>query len=266
MEITVANKNHNFLKLLFFVMGYVCLIGISILSVYGTDENTPEHVKALQGTVVELAAVLVLTGIYLCIGRKIFISAAEYKLSFSRKKIIAGIFLISPLIVFLYANVISFNFESIYGEIEKATWSDVIEDIMYFPLCAIIGPIFEELCCRVMCITFTSTKAGKTISFIFTTILFALCHGANFWIHIPGALIYGLVLLLTKNIMLTISLHIAWNSATFTVPVLSRTIGLIMPGKVYGIWESPLIAIIIFIFAFIVGACMILNGVIRKKQ
>ena len=40
-EGTVIKQNHNFLKLMSFVLGYIFLLGISMLSVYGVNDETP---------------------------------------------------------------------------------------------------------------------------------------------------------------------------------------------------------------------------------
>ena len=54
-EGTVIKQNHNFLKLMSFVLGYIFLLGISMLSVYGVNDETPLYREVLQGTLAELA-------------------------------------------------------------------------------------------------------------------------------------------------------------------------------------------------------------------
>ena len=48
-EGTVIKQNHNFLKLMSFVLGYIFLLGISMLSVYGVNDETPLYREVLQG-------------------------------------------------------------------------------------------------------------------------------------------------------------------------------------------------------------------------
>ena len=137
---------------------------------------------------------------------------------------------------------------------------------MTLPLCAILGPVFEEFCCRVMCISVFKSKKGKIIALIFTTFLFAICHGANFVIHLPGGLIFGIVFIVSQNIMLVIVLHMAWNTATYIVPDLSQAVSLLMPQETRGIWGSPIIAVAIFVIAFIVGVIMIVKNINNEKE
>lgn len=50
MRENVAEKNHNFLKIVSFVLGYVFLLGISVLSVYGVNDEASICREVLQGT------------------------------------------------------------------------------------------------------------------------------------------------------------------------------------------------------------------------
>lgn len=260
MKKASAKQNHNFLKLISFVLGYIFLLGISILSVYGVNDETPIYREVLQGTLTELAGVCAIIALYLCVIRKKLAAVAVYKLSYSNRKVITGLFLACPLVVFLYANIINANFSNIYQIIEKTSWLELAQDLLFVPLTAILGPVFEEFCCRVMCISVFKSKTGKIIAFILTTLLFAFCHGSDFASHIPGGLIFGIVFLVSENIMLTVVLHMAWNTATFIVPDLSRAVALLMPQEVSGIWGSPVIAVVIFVAAFITGAGMIVKN------
>lgn len=266
MEGTVVKQNHNFLKIVSFVLGYVFLLGISVLSVYGVNDETSIYREVLQGTLVELVAVCAIIVLYLCVIRKKLTAAAEYRISYSNKKVIIGLFLACPLVVFLYANIVNTNFSNIYQVVEKTSWLELAQDLLFVPLCAILGPVFEEFCCRVMCISVFRSKTGKIIALIFTTLLFALCHGADFVAHIPGSLIFGIVFIVSQNIMLTIALHMAWNTATFIVPDLSQAVALLMPQKMRGIWGSPIIAVVIFAVAFIIGVVMVVKNFNKEKE
>jgi len=117
-----------------------------------------------------------------------------------------------------------------------------------------------------MCISVFKSKTGKIIAFILTTVLFAFCHGSDFASHIPGGLIFGIVFLVSENIMLTIVLHMAWNTATFIVPDLSQAVALLMPQKVKGIWGSPIIAVVILVLAFIIGVIMLMKNFNKEKE
>lgn len=266
MEGTVVRENHNFLKIASFALGYALLLGISVLSVYGVNDQTPLMREVLQGTLVELAAVGVVLVFYLCLLRKKLTAAAEYKLGYSNRKLVIGLFLVCPLLVFLYANISHANFTNIYQAVEKTSWIELGKDLLFFPLCAILGPIFEEFCCRVMCISGFKSMKGKIIALILTTLLFAFCHGADFMNHIPGGLIFGIVFIVSQNIMLTIALHMAWNTATFIVPDLSQAVALLTPGEVKGVWDSPIIAMVIFAVAFIIGIVLIMKNINEKKE
>jgi len=70
MEGTVIKQNHNFLKLMSFVLGYIFLLGISMLSVYGVNDETPLYREVLQATLAELAGVCAIIALYLCVIRK----------------------------------------------------------------------------------------------------------------------------------------------------------------------------------------------------
>ena len=264
-EGTVIKQNHNFLKLMSFVLGYIFLLGISMLSVYGVNDETPLYREVLQGTLAELG-VCAIIALYLCVIRKKLAAAAVYKLSYSNKKVITGLFLACPLVVFLYANIVNVNFSNIFQAVEKTSWLELAQNLLFVPLAAILGPVFEEFCCRVMCISVFKSKTGKIIAFILTTVLFAFCHGSDFASHIPGGLIFGIVFLVSENIMLTIVLHMAWNTATFIVPDLSQAVALLMPQKVKGIWGSPIIAVVILVLAFIIGVIMLMKNFNKEKE
>ena len=77
-----------------------------MLSVYGVNDETPLYREVLQGTLAELAGVCAIIALYLCVIRKKLAAAAVYKLSYSNKKVITGLFLACPLVVFLYANIV----------------------------------------------------------------------------------------------------------------------------------------------------------------
>ena len=257
-------RKHNFLKLVSFVLGYVIAGATSILASYGINEDTPAGKKAIQAAGVEFAAVCILILLYVFVIRRLFTAAAEYRTSCSNKKLLIGIFLIYPFIVFIYSNLLYLSSGNLLQPIEETDWSEVLQDLMLLPVSAILGPIFEEFCCRIMCISVFESKFGKTLSLILTTLLFALCHGAGFISKIPNGLIYGLVLILSKNIMIPIALHMAWNLSAFIVPLLSHTVMLFMPQGTKGIGDSPVIAIIIFAVTFLIGVVMILKN--RKAK
>lgn len=265
MEGTVVNKNHNFLKLVSFVLAYVILMTVGLLSVYGINDKTSIVREVLQGTLVELVGVIITIILYVFVLRKTFTASAEYKLTYSNKNVILGIFFACPLIVFLKVNIF-YNLSNIFQPIEITSWHEISEDLLTLPLCAILGPVFEEFCCRVMCISVFKSKKGKIIALIFTTFLFAICHGANFVIHLPGGLIFGIVFIVSQNIMLVIVLHMAWNTATYIVPDLSQAVSLLMPQETHGIWGSPIIAVAIFVIAFIVGVIMIVKNINKEKE
>lgn len=259
-EETVTKQNHNFLKIVSFVLGYIFLLGISILSVYGVNDETSIYKEVLQGTLVELVGVCVVIGLYLNVIRKKLTAAAEYKISYLNKKVIIGLFAACPFVVFLYANIVNADFNNIYQVVEKNSWHELAQDLLFVPLSAILGPVFEEFCCRVMCISVFRSKVGKIIALIFTTLLFAFCHGADFLNHISGGLIFGIVFIISQNIMLTIVLHMAWNTATFIVPDLSQAVALLMPREIKGIWGSPIIVVVVFVIAFIIGVTTIMKN------
>lgn len=265
MEETVVKKEHNFLKIISFALGYIFMLGITVLSVYGVKDESSLYREVMQGTLVELGGVCAIITLFLCVIRKKLTAAAEYQITYSNRKVIVGFFLACPLIVFLYANIVNTNFTNIYQVVEKTSWRELGQDLLFLPLYAILGPVFEEFCCRVMCISVFRSRVGKILAFIFTTLLFALCHGANFVTHIPGGVVYGMVFLVSKNIMLTIALHMAWNTATFIVPDLSQAVALLMPQEMNGIWGSPIIAVVLFVVAFIAGVAMIIKNLNKEK-
>ena len=59
MEGTAVNKNHNFLKLVSFILAYVIILAVSLLSFYGLSDETSIVREVLQGTLVELVGVIV---------------------------------------------------------------------------------------------------------------------------------------------------------------------------------------------------------------
>ena len=255
-----VRRKHNFLKLVSFVLGYFFAGATSILAGYGIDEGSPAYREALQATLVELAVVLILVLMYAFVIRRLFAAAAEYRTSCSNKKLLLGIFLIYPLIVFLYTNLLLSGSADIYRPIEVTDRAEVMHDLMLLPMTAIIGPIFEEFCCRVMCISVFESKFGKTLALIVTTILFALCHGSAFAAKIPTGLLYGIVLIASKNIVIPIVLHMAWNLSAFIVPTLTYIIMLFGPKDMTGIFGSPMIAVIIHVIAFMVGVILIIKN------
>ena len=255
-----VRRKHNFLKLVSFVLGYFFAGATSILAGYGINEDAPAYREALQATLVELASVCILILLYVFVIRRLFVAAAEYRTSCSDKKLLLGIFLIYPLIVFLYSNLLLSGSGDIYRPIEQADRAEIMNDLMLLPMSAIIGPIFEEFCCRVMCISVFESKFGKTLSLIVTTILFALCHGAAFAAKIPTGLIYGIVLIASKNIVIPIALHMAWNLSAFIVPALSYIVMLFVPQDTVGIFGSPMIAVVIHVIAFITGLTLIVKN------
>ena len=180
--------------------------------------------------------------------------------------VIIGIFFVCPLIVFLYANILYNDLGNIFQPIENTSWNEILEDILTLPLCAILGPMFEEFCCRVMCISVFKSKIGKIIALAFTTFLFAICHGADFLNRIPGGLLYGIVFIVSQNIMLVIVLHMAWNTAIYVVQDTSRVFALLMPQDTHGIWGSPIIAVVVFVIAFVIGVIMIVKNISREKD
>ncbi len=266
MEGTAVNKNHNFLKLVSFILAYVIILAVSLLSFYGLSDETSIVREVLQGTLVELVGVIVTIIFYVFVLRKIFTASAEYRLTYSNKKVILGIFLVYPLIVFLYANILYNDFGNIFQSIEKTSWHELAEDLLTLPLCAVLGPVLEEFCCRVMCISVFKSKKGKIIAFIITTFLFAICHGSDFENRIPGGLILGIVFIVSQNIMLVIILHMAWNTAIYIVQDTSRVFALLMPQETHGIWGSPIIAVAIFVIAFMVGVILIVKNIKNEKE
>lgn len=260
MEKTVVKREHNFLKVVCIVLGYVILIGAAMLTGYGIEDDASVLREAGQLTAVELAALIILAAIYFFVCRRLFPAAEEYQTRFSNKKIIIGIFFVSPLIVFIRANTINLNVDNIFGTVEARSWQELLEDFLFFPAAAVIGPVFEEMCCRVMGISLFSTKWGKIIALFMSSLLFALFHGANFMLHMPGAFIYGIILLWSRNIVLPMIIHIAWNTATFVVPAVSDIIVLCSPKMNFGIWGSPIAAVVLFVCAFLVGVYLIAAG------
>lgn len=261
MERAVVKKEHNFLKIICIVLGFAFTLAQGLLAVYGIDDDASVLREAAQYTGVLLAAAILILTFYIFVCRKLFPASKEYKMRFSDKKVIAGIYLICPFLVFVYANLVSFNFDHVFEAVTARSFSEVMEDLMFFPAIAFIGPIFEEMCFRVMGISLFSTKRGRIIAWIVTSILFALIHGASFLIHIPSALIYGGIMLYSRNIALPMILHMAWNTATFVVPTLSDFIVMISPKMNYGIWGSPIAAVVLFAGAFVFGLSMIIKRV-----
>ena len=264
MERTNVKYEHNFLKILSFIIAYVFLIGTAMLTSYGINDDTSVYREVLQGTGIELLSICILILIYMLVIRRIFPFSADYEVTYTNKKVIISFFLICPFLVFLYANILRGDVNNIYQPVVRTSWNEVLHNIMFFPVAAILGPLLEELCCRVMCISVFRSRAGKIIALISTTMVFALCHGADFLIHIPSGLIYGIIMICTHNIIIPILLHMAWNTATFIVPTVSDSLALLMRQDIEGIWGSPIIAVIVFGIAFVIGVVLLLKNIKRR--
>ena len=255
----------SFGKSLFFIFGYVAAIGISLLSFAGVPDDAPMLREIGQMTLVELAGVAVMLLIYRFVYVRLFDNAREYCFKLPRKDILWGIFLIYPLICVIKVSILAGTSEPGCLWALETGWTreDICENLLSLPVVALIGPVMEELCCRIFPLSSYKSRIGKIIAGVVTIFLFAIMHISSWKNVIAGSILFTVAYLVTKNMAVSISLHVANNLATILIPTLSGLYVLANPSATRGFFYTPIPVVILTLAAFAVGAFLLIRALIN---
>ena len=249
------------MKVIIFLFGYILCIATAVLSVMGVSDDSPLLRQVGQGTIVELIGCVVIVGLYYGFIRKQ--SVKTFSVSLPSKKLIAIALLLCPFICFIRVMFAYGKWDELFILNADYTWQEVLETLALIPFVALLAPIVEEFGMRVYSITPFETKTGRIVAAIMTSLLFSFMHISRWKIVFAAGLVYTLILLISKNVWLSVTFHIGNNLATILIPAFSGIYILIVPNAKYGIVDTPIPIVIIMAVMFVVGLYM---AVIEMKK
>ena len=96
--------------------------------------------------------------------------------------------------------------------------ADPVAIISFYIVGGLIGPVAEELCFRGIVFSFCR-RWGVIIAVIASTAVFASLHSVHGFpvIQVTGGLLFAVAYAITRNLMTPIIIHVAANSALFTL-------------------------------------------------
>lgn len=259
------------LKTLFFVGGYIFSIVISLLALWGTDDSTGLFRRVFQMTAVEALGLLIICLVYRYVYRRIFSKAEEYQFRFPGRRVTAGIFLIMPFATMVQVGAVIWGRAPEYlWQIDRDfTWNGILEMFLELPLVALLGPVFEEFCYRILPLSSWKTRAGRIVAGTVTVCLFSWMHASSWKMVLPMAVLLSAVYLWTKNPVITILIHMANNLSTILIPGFSGIYVLLNTKAELGLLGFPLPVIMFCISCFAAGVFLFVkeyDGRFKSKQ
>jgi membrane protease YdiL (CAAX protease family) len=249
------------LKVGFFIFGYASLIGTVCLSMLGTSSSTGILRDIMQPTVVELLGVIVMWLMYKYLYQKLLPEAKQYRFKLPNTRIILGIFCVFPLVCFIEICILQWNqYPELRWSINKdITWEEIEELFLQIPFAAVVGPIFEEMCCRVFPLSACTSKKGKTMAAVLTSFLFAFLHLSSWKNVLFSGLLLSFVYIITQNITVSILIHMAINFSTILLPGLSGIYALAFPKAKLGVMGLSLPVLFLVVSAFAFGVYLLIK-------
>lgn len=168
--------------------------------------------------------------------------------------------------IVVVASILKKSPEYLWVAATDYTWEMIVTFLMELPVVAVIGPVFEELCCRVFPISSYETRRGRIIAGILTILLFSLLHVSNWLNVVPNAILFTVVYIITGNMALPILMHVANNLSTILVPMLAGIYGLCFPETKVGFAGFPIAIVILIVAAFAWGAVLLVREIMRSVK
>ena len=154
---------------------------------------------------------------------KVFSNCKNYEIKLPSLSKIFAILLIMPFIAIIKYDLI-YNIvinESNSYIAEPFITSNIYEDLIESISAIFLAPVIEELSFRYMAITPYKSKSARIIVLILISLFFGIVHVRNFIAATFDAIIYGIVLLYTKNIGYSILCHSFTNLSSLIFELLA---------------------------------------------
>lgn len=238
------------------------LIYLTSLPMADGDETLGSQVLSW---IITLGAIVLTFFIVSRVEPKVFPEARQFSMKWPVFSVVAGLLLLAPLwlvvkgyLVYGFASLVS----TVHLEPIASTPDEIREDLVAGVHAVLLAPVLEELCYRQLAISPFRRRGAQIAVCVVMAVLFGILHVRNFFGSFLAAMLFGLVLIWSKNIWYAILLH-AGSNLTATLFAVYWLLGL---GEI----QMSAIPVIFMPDAKAAIACVLLaiSGIylIRKKH
>ena len=218
------NKLSIILKPLMPILAVAYAIALIYLTALPVGDNEQSFGSVVTSCLITLGAIgLTLYLIHRVIPRG-FPSASRFTLKLPTFPVALGLLIIAPLWLVIEGYTVygmTSLFHAVHLENITYTAEDMREDLLASIHAVLLAPVLEELCFRQMAISPFRRRNAQIAVCIIVAVLFGILHVRNFPGAFLGAMFYGMVFILSKNIWYGILLHAGRNLMVTLIEVYS---------------------------------------------
>lgn len=218
------NKLSIILKPLMPILAVAYAIALIYLTALPVGDNEQSFGSVVTSCLITLGAIgLTLYLIHRVIPRG-FPSASRFTLKLPTFPVALGLLIIAPLWLVIEGYTVygmTSLFHAVHLENITYTAEDMREDLLASIHAVLLAPVLEELCFRQMAISPFRRRNAQIAVCIIVAVLFGILHVRNFPGAFLGAMFYGMVFILSKNIWYGILLHAGRNLMVTLIGVYS---------------------------------------------
>jgi membrane protease YdiL (CAAX protease family) len=227
------------------------------------DGDNPSFVGELLTWLLTLAAIALTLFLVCRVEPKVFPSVKQFPLGLPKLSVFVGLLLIAPLWLVVEEYIV-YGVTSLVSTIQLKpltyTTAELQEDLLSSVHAVLLAPILEELCFRQMAISPFRRRGAQIVACVVMAVLFGILHVRNFPGAFISAIFYGAVLIWSRNIWYSVTLHAGSNLAA-TILAVYCWLGL-------GEMQMTRIPVIILpdMKVFIVSLLLAIAGVLLLKK
>ena len=185
----------------------------------------------------------------------------QFSLRLPTLPVALGVLLIAPLWLVVEGYVI-YGLTSLFHAVQLEplthTTEEFREDLLASIHAVLLAPVLEELCFRQMAISPFRSRSAQIFVCVLVAVLFGILHVRNFPGAFLGAMFYGMVFVLSRNIWYSVLIHAGRNLTVTLVGVYSWLgLGEIQMAKIPVIFLLDAKIIIISIILALLGIALI---------
>lgn len=206
-------KEHNVIKFFMPLIAVIYGILISLLCACVIEDNFKLYQYLISDILAVIAIILTLILLTMVIP-KIFPQMKIYKFKLPNAYILLGIFLIVPLwAVIKYRIVYRIALTMGTADLESLTYTsqELKQDLVAGISAVLFAPVYEELSFRYMALAPFKRRSSQILFCVTMALFFAILHGRNMMAAFMDAIIYGVLFIITKNVIINIWMHMCTN-------------------------------------------------------
>ena len=261
-------KQHNFLKLMIILASIGMQMGVNILPIFIVKDES-NFGQILLGDLVQMVVIAGIILLWMKVLPQTFPATNAYRF---RKPTIYQVMMVLGIFFFSLVGVYRLLYLMRGGDANVAmipvtydSKAEFREELMASIHAVLVAPVLEEMGFRIIPASVVQTKKRRIVTLAILAVAFAAFHLRNFWEPLLDAIVSCILLLKTRNSLLSILYH-AFNNFMKTVVFSAAYLGIIDVNMAASGAHIVLFSTPVTIIFLVIGVALILPEVIHSRS